>query len=137
MTDDQYESVREFFRTNDKLARFMNIELAEVGDGYARAEMVLRPEHMNGANIAHGGTLFTLADFAFGAAANSDGVMSIGINGSISFIKPGISGKLTAEARRVSANHKLATYHVNISDEAGESLASFQGTVYRKKERIV
>jgi acyl-CoA thioesterase len=38
---------------------------------YAKARMVLRPIHFNGLAIAHGGALFTLADFAFALASNS------------------------------------------------------------------
>jgi acyl-CoA thioesterase len=43
---------------------------------------------------------------------------------------------LIAEGREVSINPKLATYLIDVKDEAGNAIALFQGTVYRKKESI-
>ena len=44
------------------------------------------------------------------------------------------AGVVTAEAREVSLAPRLATYAVTVSDEAGDAIAFFQGTVYRKRE---
>jgi len=41
-----------------------------------------------------------------------------------------------AVAEEVSSNPKLATYLISIEDEKSNKIASFQGTVYRKKESI-
>jgi len=43
---------------------------------------------------------------------------------------------LSAEAREVSRNPKLATYLIEVSDDTGSLLGLFQGTVYRKSARI-
>ena len=42
----------------------------------------------------------------------------------------------TAEAREVSCTPKLASYEVNIRNEADQLLACFQGMVYRKSVSI-
>jgi acyl-CoA thioesterase len=45
-------------------------------------------------------------------------------------------GTLTAGAEEVSINPRLATYLITVNDEAGNKIALFQGTVYRKKDSI-
>ena len=43
---------------------------------------------------------------------------------------------LTAEAREISFNPKLATYSIPVKTEDNEVIAVFEGTVYRKKATI-
>jgi acyl-CoA thioesterase len=119
----------------DRFARGIGIELIEVGAGTARARLLISEKHLNGVGIAHGGAIFTLADFVFAAASNSRESVAVAINVSISYVKAVSGGTLFAEAREVSLNPKLATYTVEVRDEAGELAAIFQGMVYRKKDR--
>jgi len=51
-------------------------------------------------------------------------------------LKAAMAGVLTAKAREVALNPKLATYTVDVTDDAGELVAVFQGLVYRKKQTI-
>ena len=124
------------FLENDRFARMAGIELLEVSPGRARAKMVVQDRHLNGVGIAHGGAIFTLADFAFAAASNAHGTVAVAISVSISFVKAVTGGVLTAEAHETSRNPKLATYDVAVRDEAGDLVASFHGMVYRKKDSI-
>jgi len=39
-------------------------------------------------------------------------------------------------AEEVSLHPKLATYLVSVQDDRGNRIALFQGTVYRKKEKL-
>jgi acyl-CoA thioesterase len=121
----------QFFREKDTLAQLLGIEMQEVRDGYARAIMPLREDLKNAGGTAHGGALFTLADAAFAAASNSYGSLAVAVNTSMAYLKPGLKGVLTAECKELSKGSKLATYHAEITDEAGTLLATFQGTVYR------
>ena len=98
--------------------------------------MTLHPHHWNAVNIAQGGALFTLADFAFAAASNSHGTIAVAINVSISYLKGVSSGTLWAEAREISKSFKIGSYTVEIKDEQGEMVALFQGMVYRKQEPV-
>jgi len=125
-------SVQSFFNQADAFARHSGMTLTEVREGYARAEMELRPYHLNGANTVHGGALFTLADFAFAAASNSRGQLALSINSSISIFKGAQQGRLIAEAREISNSPKLASFEATIRNETGDLLATFQGMVYRK-----
>jgi acyl-CoA thioesterase len=129
--------IKKFFSAQDLFARHVGIELLVVEPGRAKARMKIEPHHLNGARTVHGGAIFTLADFAFAVAANSHGTMAMGINTSVSFVKSAVSGSLHAEAREQSRNPRLATYIVNVTDDANDVVAIFQGMVYLKKEPII
>ena len=120
----------------DEFVKHCGIELVSFAPGQAVARMAVQPWHLNAVGIVQGGAIFTLADFAFAAASNSHGTVAVGINVSITYMKSANSGTLTAEAREVALNPKLASYTVNVTDEAGSLLAVFQGLVYRKQQSI-
>jgi acyl-CoA thioesterase len=126
----------EKFLEGDRFAQLCGIELLEVSPGAARARMLITDAHLNGVRIAHGGAIFSLADFAFAAASNSHGTVAVGINVSISYLQAARTGALIAEAREVSRNSKLASYTVEIRDDNSTLVALFQGMVYRKPDPI-
>lgn len=129
--------IKDFFISHDLFARHTGIELREVGEGWAKASMEIKPYHLNGAKTVHGGAIFTLADFAFAVASNSHGNLAMGINTSVSFVKAPTTGTLHAVATEQSRNPKLASYSVMITDDADSVVAIFQGMVYLKKESII
>jgi len=131
------EAIRQFIAENDRFAKHAGIELLEVAEGTASARMKITRQHLNGVNIVHGGAIFTLADLTFAAASNSHGSVAVAINVSIAYIKAVGEGTLFAKAREVSRNPKLALYLVDITDDDGGLVATFQGMVYRKKEKLL
>jgi len=120
----------------DGFAAHCGAVLTDVGPGQASARMEIRDHHLNAVGIVHGGAIFTLADFAFAMASNSHGTVAVAINANISFVKAVRRGTLNAEAREVSRNARLASYTIDVTDDAGDLVASFQGMVYRKKDPI-
>jgi len=124
------------FLKRDKFAELAGIELLEVSPGSAKARMKIGPQHLNGVDIVHGGAIFTLADLVFAAASNSHGTVAVAINASISFIKASSGGTLFAQGREIACNPKLATYSIDVTNEAGEIISVFQGMVYRKKDPL-
>jgi len=127
--------LRRFFR-RDRFAASAGARLLSVSPGRARARMRLSDRHMNGVDVAQGGAIFTLADLAFAAAANSHGTVAVAVNVAISFVKAAAKGALTAEAREVARTPRLSTCVVRVTDGAGELVALFNGTAYRKKETL-
>lgn len=127
-----HDEIRDFFMSRDRLAATLGISVDHVGEGTAVASMEIDDRIRNGAGLAHGGAIFSLADIAFGAASNSHGTLALAVNATISFIRPGVSGRLTATARELSRGSRLATYQVEVAEETGRVIAAFQGTVYRK-----
>ena len=131
------QEILDFFSENDHFARHCGIVLLEVKSGWAKTKMEIQPFHMNGAKTVHGGAIFTLADFTFAAAVNSQGRLSMAITTSISFFKPTTSGTLYAEAEELSVSHRLGYYQININDKNQQLVAQFQGTAYRKEELLL
>ncbi len=114
----------------DRFAARCGVRLAAVADGYARATLRLRPQHLNGVGIAQGGAIFTLADLAFAAACNSHGVVAVALDVSVSYLRGLARGVLTAEAREVFVSRKVSVCEV--TEAEGDVVALFRGTAYRK-----
>jgi len=128
-------TIKEFFK-NDRYAALSGIELLEAEPGRARARMEVRDMHLNAGNVAQGGAIFTLADFAFAAAVNARGNMAVSVETSIRFFKGVGAGTLFAEARVVNAHAKLETYEARVTNEKDELVALFTATAYRKDARL-
>ena len=111
--------------------------LVEVREGYARVRMRLRPGHLNGVGVAQGGAVFTLADFAFAAASNSHGTVAVALDVSITFARAARTGVLTAEAREEAVSRRVSVCNVRVTDAAGEVVALFRGTAFRKEDAAV
>lgn len=131
------KEIKRHFETEDIFAQHTGIELIDVAPGWSKVCMKIQPYHFNGARTVHGGAIFTLADFAFAAASNSHGTLSMGINASINFVKAATKGTLYAEATEQSLGAKLASYSVTVTDEDNDIVALFQGMVYRKKQSLL
>lgn len=129
------KTLKEFLQ-GDRFAQHCGIELVSLAPGQAVTRMRIEPWHANAIGLVQGGAIFTLADYAFAVASNTHGAVAVGINVSITYIKAVTAGTLTAEAREVAVNPKLASYAVNVTDEAGHLIAVFQGLVYRKHQTI-
>lgn len=131
------EAIKQFFEKNDRFADYVGIKLLETSAGKAKAKMEIKKHHLNAVNTAHGAAIFTLADFVFAVASNSHGTIAMGINVSISYLKAISEGILYAQAKEISKNPKLAAYEVQVTDSDGDTVAIFQGMVYRKREAII
>jgi acyl-CoA thioesterase len=120
---------------DDRFARLLGIELLEVRPGYSRLSMVVRDDMLNFQGTPHGGAVFSLADSAFGAAANSHGRKCVGLTAEICYLATVESGTmLIAEATEEHLGQRTALYHVTVSTEDGDLVASCHGVAYRKKE---
>jgi acyl-CoA thioesterase len=123
---------------NDKFAESLGIELIEVGEGYARCGMVVTDEMLNAHGSAHGGAIFTLADFAFAVACNSHGQIAVALQVSVSFLDAVKLGtRLMAEAKEEALGSRIGLYRLTVTNENGKLVASAQATAYRKKEWFV
>lgn len=121
------------FLKGDSFALFAGIELLEVKKGYAKARMEIKPMHLNGGGVCQGGAIFTLADLAFAAATNSHAKMTLSITSTVNFFKAESKGYLYAEAKEVFDHKRLSNCEVQITNEEGELIATFNGTGYRKE----
>ena len=130
--------LKDFFSKNDRFAKENNMVIEKIKEGYAKTSMIVEKKHLNAADVAHGGAIFTLADFAFAIASNSYGTLALSINSSISFINSAKEGdKLFAEAKEIDKNFKLGSYCVMVTNQDDKTVASFQGMVYKKDKKLL
>ena len=124
------ERQRERMSADKFVCGVLGVELVEAGVGTARAELTVRPEHMNGVGVCQGGVLFSLADFAFAAACNYAEEPVIGLEVSISYCKTVKTGKIIAEAKEVSRTRSTALAEIRVTDESGTLLCVARGRGY-------
>lgn len=129
-------TAKEFFR-NDHFAMQAGIELVEIKPGYGKARMTITPSHLNAGNTTQGGAIFTLADLALAAAANSHGKLALSLDSAIHFLRTsGPGDTLTAEAHEKFIHKRTGYYQVEVTNQKGELIASFDATVYRKDNEL-
>jgi acyl-CoA thioesterase len=120
------EQIRIF--NSSEFARLLQMEILAAAEGYSRVTMDCAGK-MNPGGVAHGGAIFSLADQAFGIAANCCGTHRVAVSVSIHYIVPA-NGKLVAVARRVADNGSCDTYRV-IVHEGERAVAEFTGVAFR------
>jgi acyl-CoA thioesterase len=120
------EQIRIF--NSSEFARLLQMEIIEASEGYSRVTMDCLGK-MNPGGVAHGGAIFSLADQAFGIAANCCGIHRVAVSVSIHYIAPA-KGKLVAVARRVADNGSCDTYRVMVH-EGDRPVAEFTGIAFR------
>lgn len=119
---------------NDRFAREAGVELLDIRPGYAKARMEVTPRHLNAAGVCQGGAIFTLADLAFAAVANSYSQVTLSLNAGITFLKAVSSGWLYAEAREIHHHPRVPFIEVKVQQENGELVAILTSSGYRKKD---
>jgi acyl-CoA thioesterase len=134
--EDRLRHIVEALR-DDPFARLLGIELLEAKPGYSRLSMVVRDNMLNFQGTPHGGAVFSLADAAVGAAGNAHGRRCVGLTAEICYLTTVDSGAtLIAEATEEHLGQRTAVYHVTVSTEDGDLVASCHGVAYRKKEEF-
>ena len=130
-------TLKDFLTQNDRFAANSGCILKEVREGYARAELLVTPEHLNAGGICQGGAYFTLADIALAAVMNSRGALTFGIENNIVYLKSAKAGDtLIAEATEVYNHHKIPYVDVRISNQRGELCCVVTGMAYRKEAKL-
>ncbi len=117
--------------SQDAFSSWLGIEILEVKKGRCRVAMTVRKEMLNSMNKAHGGISYSIADTAFGFAANTHGKYAVSIETSINHIEAINEGDyLTAESVIEKVNNKLGFNIVEVK-RGDELVALFKGVVYR------
>lgn len=115
----------------DAFSTWLGIEILECEIGRCRVGMTIRKEMLNSMDKAHGGISYSLADTAFGFAANTHGKFAVSIETSINHIEALNEGDyLIAESVIEKVNNKLGFNIIEVKRE-NELVALFKGVVYR------
>jgi acyl-CoA thioesterase len=126
MPEDQGDPVLTMMAA-DRASAALGIEVADHGPGWARARMTVRPDMVNGHDIAHGGLIFALADTAFACACNSWGPATVAAGADISFVTAARLGDVLeahAEARTRYGRNGIYDVTVRRGDDV---VAEFRG----------
>lgn len=103
-------------------------EFAE--EGRSRISLDLKPEYTNSFQVAHGGLIMTLLDFAMAAAARSAAKHPLGvitIDMTTSFLRPSV-GRITVEGVVLKAGKTVNYCEAVVLNQDGEITAKASGT---------
>ena len=126
-------TLKDFLSQGDRFAANTGCILKEVREGYARAELVVTPDHLNAGGVCQGGVYFTLADIALAAVMNSREQLTFGIENNIVFLKSAKEGDtLIAEATEIFNHHKIPYVEVRVTNQNGDLCCVLTGLAYRK-----
>lgn len=126
----------DFFK-NDLFAANAGIELIEIREGYGKTRLTITADHLNAGGRTQGGAIFTLADLALAAAANSHGTLAFSLSSNITFLRSSnIGDTLTAEARERYMGRSTGYYQIDVTNQKNELIATFESSVFRKKEQV-
>ena len=112
-------------------ARLLGIELEKVTPGEATLTLAIRPELSQNHGVVHGGAIASLIDTATAFAiltllAPAEQVTTVDL--SISYLRPGFEGQLTATARVLRQGRRLLATSAEVTDKAGTLLATALST---------
>ena len=117
--------------SQDPFSRWLGIEILDCEVGRCRVGMKVREEMMNSMGKAHGGVSYSLADTAFGFAANSHGKLAVSIETSINHVAEiEVGDYLEAEAIIDITKTKVGFNVIEVR-RGEEIVALFKGMVYR------
>lgn len=127
----QGETIPYKMLSQDAFSQSLGIEILECEIGRCKVALTVRKDMLNSMFKAHGAISYTLADTAFGFAANTHGKYAVSIETSINHIEALNEGDyLVAESVIEKVNTKLGFNIIEVK-RGNELVALFKGVVYR------
>ena len=121
--------------SQDAYSTWLGIKILECSIGHCKVAMTIRKDMLNSMGKAHGGISYSLADTAFGFAANTHGKYAVSIETSINHIEALNEGDfLVAESIIEKVNTKLGFNIIEVK-RGDELVALFKGVVYRTEKQ--
>ncbi|MET0487221.1 MAG: PaaI family thioesterase [Candidatus Rokuibacteriota bacterium] len=114
-------------------AELLGMRPTSMGDGRARFELDVAPNHLNPNGTVHGGVIYSLADSAMGTALFSqlDGrqwcaTLEIKMN----YLLPVTGGTIAAEATVISRTQRIGVLEAKVFGDGDRLVALATGTFY-------
>lgn len=116
------------------MARTLNFDLVEVGEGLAVFEGEPTEAFLNPMGGVHGGWALAMIDSATGCAGHTTlpaGLRFTSIETKVNFVRPITpqTGKVRCEGRVISAGRTIITTEAKVTDSAGKVLAHGTSTL--------
>ncbi|WP_240374738.1 PaaI family thioesterase [Bacillus piscicola] len=123
--------------SNEPYAQFLGIQLTDLGEGSAQAELEVKEHMLNVHGTVHGAIIFALADYVFASACNSYGRTAVGLSTTVNFMAAGKKEeRLHAIAKEEKKNHRTSWYKINVYS-GKELIATMEALAYRKNHYFV
>lgn len=110
------------------------VKIEEASEGYSRCSMVVEDKHLNNNDKVMGGAIYTLADYAFGVAANTPLSNCVSLNATINFLRSTTGPILYAEARCIKNGRSICFYDVTVTDGEGAVVATISADGFRSNK---
>ncbi len=125
------EELLAYLRTQAKkepIAAFLGIRLVDLAPGYAKVSLRVLPEHQNFNGTTFGGIIMSVADQAFGYAANSIAYPSLAAQFNLYFLAaPSVGDELTAECRVLKRGRRAGVSEITVTTQEGKLIARATG----------
>ena len=124
------EEARSLFSKDRYATKLSGARIDRIGENYAKCSMPLCADHKNAYGGIMGGSIYTLADFAFAVASNFDREnLTVSLVGQATFLSMSKGSILYAEAKLIKDGRTNCFYDVRIYDNLGKDVAvvSFTG----------
>ena len=107
------------------------VKIEKVEENYCLCSLAIEDKHLNANDFVMGGAIFTLADYAFGVAANSPEENCVTLSSTMNFMRPTKGPVLYAEAKCVKNGRTIAFFDVTVTEPDGKVIASAQISGFR------
>lgn len=126
MSSSMLDNARKTFGHDKFATEVTGIEITDVSQYYARCELTIDDRHRNAMGAVMGGVIFTLADFCFAVAANSEKLSSVSVSSNIVFLNAVRGERLIAEAYCLKSGRKNCFFRISVTDELGTQVAEVE-----------
>lgn len=120
------------------LARLLGIEQEVLDHGRATFRLAVTSDHMNPYGIVHGGVVYSMVDYAMGAALTSElgrGERCATLEMKINYLASVSEGELRAEAHVVDRTKRIGVIEARVLANGKQLVAVATGTFYIKSAR--
>ncbi len=128
-------TIEDFLR-NDRFAVENGCEIVLVERDKVIVRMVVAERHLNAGGVVQGGAIFTLADWAFAALANSCGCLTVSVSSNITFVRAVGGGTLYAHASLVQPHHRISLIEVRVVDDSDNLIAFMTTSGYNTQKPL-
>lgn len=122
------QEIKDFFKQDKYASQLTGIEIEEVGKNYAKCSLKLTDNHNNALGFTMGGVMFTLADFVFAIATNSDGTKTVTTSSTINYISSPKGEIIYGESKLLKDGKRNCFYEITITDNLNNLIAVINTT---------
>lgn len=129
----ELEDIRRRFAGDIYATETTGITIEDARRDYARCVMPIDARHFNANGTVMGGAIYTLADFAFAVAANTDNPQTVPLSAAVNYLGAAKGAALIAEAVCLKSGRTTTVVRVDVKDDLNNAVASVTVTGYRKE----